>query len=62
MVEAIPYPGPSPMLAEQVSDDIAVKLPTHPDNFAVQWAIDGQWWYDNADEVERRWNEFKLLQ
>ncbi|MEQ8442608.1 MAG: extracellular solute-binding protein [Alphaproteobacteria bacterium] len=62
LVEYLPYPGPSPDLAALVTEEQAVNFPTHPDNKAVQWLVPGQWWFDNAAEVEARWNEFKLLQ
>jgi putative spermidine/putrescine transport system substrate-binding protein len=62
LVEVIPYPGPSPDLASLVSDDLAKNFPTYPANKDVQWLMNGQWWYDNAAEVEKRWNDFKLNQ
>lgn len=62
MVNIIPYPGPSPKL-ESLMDPAKLKtLPTYAENKKVQWLINGQWWFDNAAEVEKRWNEFKLLQ
>lgn len=62
LVTYLPYPGPSPDLAKHVSAELAATFPTTPENKAVQWLVPGQWWFDNADEVEKRWNEFKLLQ
>jgi putative spermidine/putrescine transport system substrate-binding protein len=60
LIEFLPYPGPSPDLADLVSEEQAKTFPTYSANKDVQWLVPGQWWFDNADEVERRWNEFKL--
>ncbi|PSJ54209.1 extracellular solute-binding protein [Kumtagia ephedrae] len=62
LVEVIPYPGASPDLEKMVPEDLAKTFPTYSENKKVQWLINGKWWHDNAAEVERRWNEFKLLQ
>lgn len=58
----LPYPGPSPELAKIVDAATLKTFPTSDENKKVQWLSNGQWWYDNAKEVEKRWNEFKLMQ
>jgi putative spermidine/putrescine transport system substrate-binding protein len=60
VVGFLPYPGPSPDIGNFVTPAQAAAFPTAPDNKAVQWLVPGQWWFDNAAEIERRWNEFKL--
>lgn len=62
LLDFLPYPGPSPELAKIVTPEVLATFPTSAENKAVQWLSPGQWWYDNAKEVEKRWNEFKLLQ
>ena len=62
MIEFLPYPGPSPDLEKLVTADVLATFPTSAENKAVQWLMPGQWWYENAKEVEKRWNDFKLLQ
>lgn len=60
IVQFLPYPGPSPDIGNFVTPEQAATFPTTPENMAVQWVVPGQWWFDNAAEIERRWNEFKL--
>lgn len=62
MVKLIPYPGPSPKLEGMVDPATAKMFPTYADNKKVEWLINGQWWFDHAAEIEKRWNEFKLEQ
>ena len=62
MLDFLPYPGPSPKLEKIVAPDVLKTFPTSVENKKVQWLINGQWWFDHAAEVEKRWNEFKLQQ
>ncbi len=62
LLDFLPYPGPSPELAKIVSPEVLKTFPTSDENKKVQWLMPGQWWYDNAKDVEKRWNDFKLLQ
>ena len=62
LVGFLPYPGPSPQLASLVTPEQAAQFPTAEANKAVQWLVPGQWWFDHAAEVEKRWTEYKLLQ
>ena len=62
LLDFLPYPGASPELEKIVTPEVLKTFPTSAENKKVQWLINGQWWFDNAAEVEKRWNEFKLLQ
>lgn len=58
----IPYTGPSPELDALLPQDKLDQFPTTSANKKVQWLANAKWWLDNAAEVERRWQEFKLKQ
>ncbi|MFO1090657.1 MAG: extracellular solute-binding protein [Hyphomicrobiales bacterium] len=58
----ISYPGPSPELEAMLPKDKLHEFPTYSENKKVQWLPNGEWWYKNAAEIEKRWNEFKLEQ
>ncbi|WP_027134272.1 extracellular solute-binding protein [Geminicoccus roseus] len=58
--EVISYTGPSPQLEELLPQDRLGEFPTTSANKSVQMFNDAQWWFENADEVEQRWQEFKL--
>ncbi|TPM94890.1 extracellular solute-binding protein [Mesorhizobium sp. B2-1-3A] len=62
ILDFLPYPGPSPQLEKIVTPEVLKTFPTSAENKKVQWLINGQWWFDHAAEVEKRWNEFKLAQ
>lgn len=62
VAEYISYTGPSPELDALLPQDKITQFPNYSANREVQFVTDGKWWYENADEVERRWQEFKLLQ
>jgi len=62
LLDFLPYPGPSPELEKIVTPEVLKTFPTSAENKSVQWLAPGQWWFDNAKEVEKRWNDFKLLQ
>ena len=36
------------------------EFPTTAANKDVQFLADAKWWFENAEEVETRWQEFKL--
>jgi putative spermidine/putrescine transport system substrate-binding protein len=56
----VSYTGPSTELDPLLPQDRLDKFPTASKNKAVQFMMDPKWWYDHADEVEQRWQEFKL--
>lgn len=62
IAQYISYTGPSPELDPLLPKDKLEQFPNFKKNRDVQFVTDGKWWYDNAAEVERRWQEFKLAQ
>lgn len=58
----ISYTGSNPALDPLLPQDRLHEFPTSAQNKAVQNLPDLQWWYENADEVEKRWLEFRLGQ
>lgn len=56
------YPAsPTNLLAvEQMDPEYAKTLSTHPDNYAVQFMSDYEWWSENEAEVLQRWDRFIL--
>lgn len=62
VAQYISYPGPSPELEKLLPKDKLNQFPTYSENKKVQWLINGDWWFKNASEIEKRWNEFKLEQ
>jgi putative spermidine/putrescine transport system substrate-binding protein len=62
VAQYISYPGPSPELEKLLPKDKLNQFPTYSENKKVQWLPNGDWWFKNAAEIEKRWNEFKLEQ
>jgi putative spermidine/putrescine transport system substrate-binding protein len=62
IAQYISYTGPSPDLDPLLPQDKLDEYPTTAKNKSMQWLADGKWWYDHADEIEKRWQEFKLAQ
>lgn len=58
----ISYTGPSPELDPLLPQDKLDQFPNYKANRDVQVVTDGKWWYENAEDVETRWQEFKLAQ
>ncbi|HKY96118.1 MAG TPA: extracellular solute-binding protein [Kiloniellales bacterium] len=58
--EVISYTGNSPDLEPLLPQDRLAEFPTTEQNRKVQVLADAKWWFENADEVETRWQEFKL--
>ena len=56
----ISYTGNSPDLDALLPQDRLEEFPTSAQNRAVQVLSDARWWFENADEIELRWQEFKL--
>ena len=54
------YPGSSPDLFKYLPDDLKGKLPTSPGNKERQLLTNAKWWFDNAEKVQTRWQEWKL--
>jgi putative spermidine/putrescine transport system substrate-binding protein len=62
VAQYISYTGPSPDLDALLPKDKLDQFPTYSENKKVQWLANAQWWLDNTDLVEKRWQEFKLAQ
>ncbi|MEP6609036.1 MAG: polyamine ABC transporter substrate-binding protein [Burkholderiaceae bacterium] len=49
--------GPlNPKAFEFIDKDVAKRLPTHPDNLKVQVVSNDEWWADNLDKINERFN------
>lgn len=59
-MEIFPYPGPSLNLEAELDDDVAENLITSDENYSKHVLDDPKWWNENADEVNKRWQEFQL--
>ena len=58
--EVISYTGASPELEKLLPQARLNEFPTTTENKSVQVLTDTAWWFKNADQVQRRWEEFKL--
>ena len=55
------YYGPTNLKAFDLLDEEFSKLmPSYPANTAVQMKIDFNWWYDNFDAVQKRFESWLL--
>ncbi|MCC7273402.1 MAG: ABC transporter substrate-binding protein [Alphaproteobacteria bacterium] len=59
-VSEVPYPGFIPGLIELLDPAVARDLPTHPDNVAMQYRFDPQWWAERRAPLTERWNAWLL--
>lgn len=58
--KVISYTGNSPDLEPLLPQDRLDEFPTTQANKEVQILPEPKWWFENADLVEERWQEFKL--
>jgi putative spermidine/putrescine transport system substrate-binding protein len=58
--DVVSYTGSSPDLEPLLPKDRIDQFPTTAANKDVQFLSDAKWWFENAEEVETRWQEFKL--
>ena len=56
----ISYTGPSPDLDALLPKDKLWQYPTSKQNKAVQYFENAQWWADNGEAVNKKWEAFKL--
>jgi putative spermidine/putrescine transport system substrate-binding protein len=56
----VSYTGNSPDLEALLPADRLKEYPTTTANKSVQFLSNAKWWFENAEEVETRWQEFKL--
>lgn len=59
-MEIFPYPGPSLSLETILPDDVTDQLITSDENYSKHVFDNPKWWNENADEVNKRWQEFQL--
>ncbi len=59
-VAEVPYPGFIPGLIERLDPAVARDLPIHPDNVAVQFRFDPEWWAPRRAALTERWNAWLL--
>lgn len=50
----IPYSPVRQSAYDQVPEEIAEQLPTHPDNFATALKFNAEWWADHGDRTQER--------
>ena len=62
IMQYVSYPGPVYGIEKLVPADKVAEMPTYEPNRKVQWLQNAEWWVENNDEVEKRWQEFKLAQ
>ena len=49
--------GPTHKAAiKKMSPELAIQMPSHPDNMKVVWKINSRWWSDNNDDMSIRFN------
>jgi putative spermidine/putrescine transport system substrate-binding protein len=58
--EVISYTGNSPDLEPLLPRDKLAQFPTAAENKRVQVLADARWWFENAEAIQTRWQEFKL--
>ena len=58
--DVVSYTGNSPDLERLLPKDRIGEFPTTAANKEVQFLSNAKWWFENAEEVETRWQEFKL--
>ena len=58
--EVISYTGPSPNLDPLLPQDKLWQFPTSKQNKAVQYFENAEWWADNGEAVNKKWEAFKL--
>jgi putative spermidine/putrescine transport system substrate-binding protein len=58
--EVVSYTGNSPDLEPLLPENRLSEYPTTQANKDAQFLADAKWWNENAEEVETRWQEFKL--
>jgi putative spermidine/putrescine transport system substrate-binding protein len=56
----ISYTGPSPDLDALLPKDKLWQYPTSKQNKAVQYFENAEWWADNGEAVNKKWEAFKL--
>lgn len=58
--EILPYTGPAEDIDQYLPQDDLGLFPTSAENLPKQVLQDPEWWFENGEEVQLRWEEFKL--
>ena len=56
----IKYPNLDPRTLSFLPADLGRTLPTHPDNLAVQFKFEPEWWAENLEAQRARWQTWLL--
>ena len=54
------YPGLNLDSVKLVDAKVQPYLPTHPDNIGKQFWLSADWWAENGNKAQERWNQFML--
>jgi len=54
------YPGINKKIFNLLDKEYARNLPTYPENYKKQILANYEWWVDNRDKVQERWNAWML--
>ena len=60
LAEAIPYGPTNSDAYASLSDELNAKLPSSPDNAEKGVTLDPEWWSDNLQDVQKRWDAWLL--
>ena len=55
-----PYPGFTPGLMEKLPPELAMQMPTYPENLAKQYQYNADWWSQNRAKLTERWTAWLL--
>jgi len=58
--EVISYTGPSPNLDPLLPKDKLAQFPSSAQNKAIQYFENAEWWAENGEAVNKKWEAFKL--
>ncbi|SLN75685.1 ABC transporter substrate-binding protein [Oceanibacterium hippocampi] len=59
-LKVLPYPNFAPGLFDQLDEAQAKQMPTYPANAEMQFSANEEFWADNIDWINERWNEWLL--
>lgn len=59
-LKVLPYPNFSPGLFDGMPAELVATMPTAPENAAMQFEANEQFWADNIDKIQERWSEWLL--
>jgi len=60
LLTVMPYGPANTKAFDYMTEDFAKSLPTHEENLPLQFLIDSQWWFENYDEVNDRFQQWLL--